>query len=348
MTDSVETNTPVLISVRQSTGVIELNRPKALNSLTPEMIDIIARAIKSWENDDAIEQIVVHTTNPKAFCAGGDVRYARDNILDGNAKLVDDFFANEYTLNGELSNYQKPIISIINGVVMGGGLGISLHGSHRVVTENAFASMPEMAIGYFTDVGVAHAAQRMVGTRGQASLALAKYWAITGYRMYAADMLWSGLATHVVPDAEEILEAIIADGVDAALEKHSYVPEGNAPLAGVIDEIESTFKHSTWPEIQDALKAANKDFAQDTAHYLASACPTSVVASNELFESHAQEDDIVKALQREESLGRYIRSREDFLEGVRAVLVEKTKDAAFDPADTAAVDRSAIDAALKN
>lgn len=348
MTDSVETNTPVLISVRQSTGVIELNRPKALNSLTPEMIDIIAEAIKSWENDDAIEQIVVHTTNPKAFCAGGDVRYARDNILDGNAKLVDDFFANEYTLNGELSNYQKPIISIINGVVMGGGLGISLHGSHRVVTENAFASMPEMAIGYFTDVGVAHAAQRMVGTRGQASLALAKYWAITGYRMYAADMLWSGLATHVVPDAEEILEAIIADGVDAALEKHSYVPEGNAPLAGVIDEIESTFKHSTWPEIQDALKAANKDFAQDTAHYLASACPTSVVASNELFESHAHEDDIVKALQREESLGRYIRSREDFLEGVRAVLVEKTKDAAFDPADTAAVDLSAIDAALKN
>ena len=348
MTDSVETNTPVLISVRQSTGVIELNRPKALNSLTPEMIDIIAEAIKSWENDDAIEQIVVHTTNPKAFCAGGDVRYARDNILDGNAKLVDDFFANEYRLNGELSNYQKPIISIINGVVMGGGLGISLHGSHRVVTENAFASMPEMAIGYFTDVGVAHAAQRMVGTRGQASLALAKYWAITGYRMYAADMLWSGLATHVVPDAEEILEAIIADGVDAALEKHSYVPEDNAPLAAVIDEIESTFNHSTWPEIQDALKAANKDFAQDTAHYLASACPTSVVASNELFESHAQEDDIVKALKREESLGRYIRSREDFLEGVRAVLVEKTKDAAFDPADTAAVDRSAIDAALKN
>ena len=348
MTDSVETNTPVLISVRQSTGVIELNRPKALNSLTPEMIDIIAEAIKSWENDDAIEQIVVHTTNPKAFCAGGDVRYARDNILDGNAKLVDDFFANEYTLNGELSNYQKPIISIINGVVMGGGLGISLHGSHRVVTENAFASMPEMAIGYFTDVGVAHAAQRMVGTRGQASLALAKYWAITGYRMYAADMLWSGLATHVVPDAEEILEAIIADGVEAALEKHSYVPEDNPPLAAVIDEIESTFNHSTWPEIQDSLKGANKDFAQDTAHYLASACPTSVVASNELFESHAQEDDIVKALKREESLGRYIRSREDFLEGVRAVLVEKTKDAAFDPADTAAVDRSAIDAALKN
>jgi enoyl-CoA hydratase/carnithine racemase len=216
-----------------------------------------------------------------------------------------------------------------------------------VVTENAFASMPEMAIGYFTDVGVAHAAQRMVGTRGQASPALAKYWAITGYRMYAADMLWSGLATHVVQDAEAILDAIVENGVDAALKQHSYIPDGEAPLAGVIDEIESTFNHATWPEIQEALKSADKEFAQDTAKYLAAACPTSVVASNELFESHLQEEDIVKALQREESLGRYIRSRGDFAEGVRAVLVDKTKDPAFNPEETAAVDLDAIHAALK-
>ena len=347
MTKSVDSIAPVLTSVRQRTGVIELNRPKALNSLNPEMIDIIAKAVKSWEDDDSIDQIVLYTTNPKAFCAGGDVRFARDNILIGDAQLVDDFFAAEYTLNGKLATYKKPLVSIIDGVVMGGGLGISLHGSHRVVTENAFASMPEMAIGYFTDVGVAHAAQRMVGTRGQASPALAKYWAITGYRMYAADMLWSGLATHAVQDAEAILNAIVADGVDAALKQHSYVPNGEAPLAGVIDEIESTFNHATWPEIQEALKSADKEFAQDTAKYLAAACPTSVVASNELFESHAQEEDIVKALQREESLGRYIRSRGDFAEGVRAVLVDKTKDAAFNPEETAAVDLDAIHAALK-
>ena len=115
----------------------------------------------------------------------------------------------------------------------------------------------------------------------------------------------------------------------------------------MIDEIESTFNHATWPEIQEALKSADKEFAQDTAKYLAAACPTSVVASNELFESHAQEEDIVKALQREESLGRYIRSRGDFAEGVRAVLVDKTKDAAFNPEETAAVDLDAIHAALK-
>ncbi|MDN6155261.1 MAG: 3-hydroxyisobutyryl-CoA hydrolase [Corynebacterium casei] len=347
MTETAESTAPVLTSVRQRTGLIELNRPKALNSLTPEMIDIIGDAVRAWENDDSIDQIVLYTTNPKAFCAGGDVRYARDNIVDGNAGVVDDFFASEYTVNGELSNCTKPLIAIINGVVMGGGLGISIHGSHRVVTENAFASMPEMSIGYFTDVGVSHAAQRMVGTRGKSSTALAKYWSITGYRMYAADMLWSGAATHVVKDADEILEAIIAHGVEAALEKHSYVPEEEAPLASVIEHIESTFNRATWAEIQEALKAADKDFANQTAEYLASACPTSVVASNELFEAHAKEDDIVEALKREESLGRYIRSREDFIEGVRAVLVEKTRDAAFNPADTAEVDLDAIHEALK-
>lgn len=347
MTETAESTAPVITSVRQSTGLIELNRPKALNSLTPEMIDIIGQAVRNWENDEAIDQIVLYTTNPKAFCAGGDVRYARDNIVDGNVGLVDDFFASEYTVNGELSNCTKPLVALINGVVMGGGLGISIHGSHRVVTENAFASMPEMAIGYFTDVGVAHAAQRMVGTRGQASTALAKYWAITGYRMYAADMLWSGVATHVVKNADEILEAIISEGVDAALDKHAYVPEDEAPLAGIIEHIESTFNHATWAEIQKALKAADKEFAQQTAELLAAACPTSVVASNELFEAHANEDDIVAALRREESLGRYIRSRGDFIEGVRAVLVEKTRDAAFNPADTAEVDLDAIHEALR-
>src|SRR5690625_634504 len=136
MTKSVDSTTPVLTSVRQRTGVIELNRPKALNSLNPELIDIIAKAVKTWEDDDSIDQIVLCTTNPKAFCAGGDVRFARDNILSGDAQLVDDFFAAEYTLTGKLATYKKPLVSIIDGVVMGGGLGISLHGSHRVVTRS--------------------------------------------------------------------------------------------------------------------------------------------------------------------------------------------------------------------
>src|SRR5699024_5702747 len=113
MTKSVDSTAPVLTSVRQRTGVIELNRPKALNSLNPEMIDIIAEAAQNWEDDDSIDQMVLYTTHPKAVCAGGDVRFARDNNLSGDAQVVDDFFAAEDTVNGKLATYKKPLVSII-------------------------------------------------------------------------------------------------------------------------------------------------------------------------------------------------------------------------------------------
>lgn len=228
------TSSPVLVSIRNHTGVIELNRPRALNSLNPEMLDIIRQALSQWRHNDEVEQVLVYSNSPKAFCAGGDVRAARDGVLAEKWAEVDEFFEGEYALNGDIAEYPKPYIAVIDGVAMGGGLGISAHGSHRVVTEKAFASMPEMAIGYVTDVGIAYMSQRMVGTRGEADPALAKFWGLSGYRMYAADMLWSGLATHVVNDADAFIEDVIADGVDAAIEKHAVEPEGQPELAGLI------------------------------------------------------------------------------------------------------------------
>lgn len=161
------TSSPVLVSIRNHTGVIELNRPRALNSLNPEMLDIIRQALSQWRHNDEVEQVLVYSNSPKAFCAGGDVRAARDGVLAEKWAEVDEFFEGEYALNGDIAEYPKPYIAVIDGVAMGGGLGISAHGSHRVVTEKAFASMPEMAIGYVTDVGIAYMSQRMVGTRGK-------------------------------------------------------------------------------------------------------------------------------------------------------------------------------------
>ena len=217
---------PIVSSIRNHTGDIELNRPKALNSLSPEMIDLIAAALDKWRADDEVEQVLLTSTNPKAYCAGGDVRLARDGIVDGNYDEVDDFFASEYTLNGDIAEYPKPVIALVDGIAMGGGLGVSAHGSHCVVTDKTFASMPEMNIGYVTDVGMAYAAQRAVGTRGKASPELAKFWGITGYRMYAADLLWSGLATHYVADAEAFAHAVIEQGMAAALAQHATEPAG--------------------------------------------------------------------------------------------------------------------------
>lgn len=346
-TASVKDTAPVLASVRNHTGVLELNRPKALNSLNPDMVHIIAKALEDWREDDSVEQVLVYSNSPKGFCAGGDVRFAREGILDGRTDEIDQFFADEYRMNAAISNYPKPYIAVIDGVAMGGGLGISAHGSHRVVTEKAFAAMPEMAIGYVTDVGVPYMSQRMVGTRAVASPALAKFWGITGYRMYAADMLWSGLATHVVDDASAVVEDIIADGVDAALARHARDKEQAAPLEELIESIEVVFAHQEWAEIQAALQSSQHRLLGDaTAELLSAASPTSVVAAAELYRAEEEAESIEKALASEESLGRYLRSLPDFAEGVRAVLVDKSKDAAFSPENVEDVDIEALRAHL--
>lgn len=332
------TTDPVLVSVRNHTGVLELNRPKALNSLTPDMIDIIRRSLEEWAKDDTIEQVLIHSASEKAFCAGGDVRHAREGIAEGKLEDVDAFFASEYLTNGDIAEFPKPYIAVIDGVVMGGGLGISLHGSHRVVTERAFASMPEMNIGYVTDVGVAYAAQRMVGTRGVASPGLAKFWGISGYRMYAADMLWTGVATHVVKDASELIEAAIDRGIDAALVDLALpAPQDPAPLEQVAKDLEETFALPTWKEISAELET-RPQIAGEVKRLMAGACPAAIIAANELFEAEARLDDIREALLLELKLGMHMYRRPDFSEGVRAVLVDKTQDAKFDPATTQEVD----------
>lgn len=347
MTDK-DTQAPVLTRVVNGTGVLELNRPKALNSLNPDMIHIINETLAEWKDDDSVKQVLVYTENPKAFCAGGDVRYARDAMLEGRAEDADDFFRDEYTMNELIANYPKPYIAVWDGIIMGGGLGISAHASHRITTANAWASMPEMAIGYITDVGVPYMSQRMVGTRGKASPAIAKFWALTGYRMKAADMLWTGLATHYVEDAAAVVEAIIADGVDAALEAHAAEYTEPAPLAQLADAIESTFTRTDWAEIQGALgNHSDEEFVGQVQKLMAKASPSAVVAANELFNASETAGSIREELDMEVRLGEWARRQHDFSEGVRAVLVDKDQDAKFDPATVEEVDVEPIRAALR-
>ena len=337
----------VILDVRNSTGVVELNRPKALNSLNPEMVDKIVEGLNQWRDDDAIEQVLFVSRSPKAYCAGGDVRAAREGLLDGKVAEVDQFFEDEYAMNAQLAHYPKPVIALLDGIVMGGGVGISVHGSHRIVTDKTFASMPEMNIGYVTDVGAGFAAQRVVGTCGKSSPALAKFWALTGYRMYAADLLYSGLATHYVKDAEAVEKDIVERGIDAALGEHSTQPGEAAPLAEIIDDIEAVFSAPTWEEISNRLaQAGNEDLARKVAELTQAASPTSLVAAAELLAAEERADSVDDALAMENALGKYLRGLPDFREGVRAVLVDKTQDATFTPAAISDVDVEGIRAAL--
>lgn len=336
-TATPETDPEIRSYVRGGTGVLELNRPRALNSLNPAMIAGLSRALTAWETDDAVTQVLIYSTSERGFCAGGDVRFARAEILAGNEPAVDEFFRSEYELNHLIANYPKPYVSLIDGVVMGGGWGVSLHGSHRVITERAFAAMPEMAIGYFTDVGVAYASQRM----GPASPALAAFIGLSGARLNPADMLWSGVATHFISsrNLQNFMDAMIERGIGAALAENTVAPPQDPEWETHREAIEACFAGDSWAEIDAALEAhPDTVFREKVRELMSMASPTSVVATAEFFRACRTAPDLRTALDLEVVLGEALRREPDFVEGVRAVLVDKDRQPDFSPAETDAVD----------
>ena len=331
--------TDQLVIARQehTTGVLELNRPRALNSLTSDMVRIIDQHLAEWATDPQITQVLIYSNSPKTFCAGGDVRLAREYLLAGTPELADEFFAAEYVMNGNIAHFPKPYIALIDGITMGGGLGISAHGSHRIVTENALAAMPEMAIGFMPDVGMSYMMQHMVGTYGRKSPAVARFLAITGYRLDPADMLYVGLANHYVShqNLDALHRDIIQHGVDKALTTYQETPSENPQLKTHIDGIEAAFGHPTWDEIDHHLTGELRDLVHQ---HIAHASPSAIVAALELITAAGTKADIRHELALEIPFGEYIRRQPDFAEGVRAVLVDKRPDAQFQPKTFADVD----------
>lgn len=339
MTDSVIKN------VSGRTGRLTLNRPKALNSLDLPMVRLIREGLDAWRDDDAVEQVVVVSEHPKAFCAGGDVRQVREAQLAGGTAAGDEFFVEEYEMNAEIAEYPKPYVAVIDGIAMGGGLGVSLHGSHRVVTERASAAMPEMAIGFVPDVGISWFSQRVATAAGHPEPAIARFLGLSGHRLDAADLLWSGWATHFVPhdSLEGFLRAVDADGIDAALDEFAADPAGagESTLAWLAPCVREVFGFDTWREISAALEGGtcSGEERQVIGELLASASPASLVAGAELYAANAAEGvDLRAGLRNEFALGRILRADPNFAEGVRAVLVDKDRNPSWHPATTGDVD----------
>lgn len=338
-TDSKVVNT----FVRNSTGVIELNRPKALNSLNQEMVDLIQEALDKWIDDDAVHRVLIYSTSDRAFCAGGDVRAVRDAILDGNIEAGDRYFVEEFVMNDDLGTFPKPIVSVIDGVVMGGGLGVSVHGSHRVITEKVFAAMPEMAIGYTPDVGFSYFIQRV------ASPAVGKFLAVTGWRMSPADMLWAGVATDFIEskDVEAFQQTVIERSLEEALDEFRSQPEEESELARIAPQVEATFNSGSWKLIDDALNAhSDQTFVDRVRDLMGAASPSAVVAAIVLMEANRDVVTLREGLDNELVMSLHMLRQPDFVEGVRAVLVDKDRDAAFDPASFDQVDESKFRALL--
>ena len=312
---------PTLIARRQGRiGRITLNRPKALNALDLSMVRAIAAAVGPWRDDPSIHAVVLEASEGRAFCAGGDIRALRADVIAGDHAGVERFFAEEYALNLVIGRFPKPWISLIDGLCMGGGIGLSVHGTARVATENAVFAMPETAIGMFPDVGATYALPRL---RGNWGLVLA----LTGQRVTAADALWLGLATHYVPAAAlaGLADRIAEDG-PACLAMAALAPPPSA-LAG--QDI-SAFDEPGVPAIMAALEAAGTEWSRATLATLYAASPTALLATYAIVRAGAHRT-LEQCLQAELALTRHITRHPDLAEGVRAMVVDKDRAPRWTP-----------------
>jgi enoyl-CoA hydratase len=332
MTDADAT---VLATTDRGVGRIVLNRPRALNALDLPMIEQMAAALARFRDDDAVRLVIIEGAGGRAFCAGGDVRAIRANSLAGEFAASEAFFTAEYALNQAIADFPKPYVALIDGISMGGGMGVSIHGSHRVVTEACVMAMPETTIALFPDIGASFFLPRLPDGIG--------LWAaLTSARLGPGDALAAGLATHFVPRATlgSLTEALAADGIAAvAAHARDCPPETlDGPTRAAIARC---FGQASVPAIVAALAAEDTDWACAQLAALRAASPTSLFVSVEVLRRGAT-STLAQALATELALTRHVTRHPDFIEGVRAQVIDKTRDPAWQPATIEAVDAAAI------
>lgn len=332
---------PSVSFIESGVGRIFLNRPTVLNSLNEAMVREIHADLERWRTAD-LKAIIIASSRPKTFCAGGDVKEIRRLSLSGETEKIDAFFRQEYRLNAAIANHPTPIISLIDGVCMGGGMGISMHGRFRVVTDAVKMAMPETAIGFFPDVGASFFLPRLPGAIGH-------YLGLTGSTIDHRDALYCGLATHRLPSAEFAeLPALIAQNSDIPLASilsrfdvsgndHDSAAVNIGELESHRHEIDRCFGAPSFDEITSRLRSEGSAWAERVLSVLASRSPQSLRVTDALLRwgtEHTLEDCLAIELR----LARAIASTRDFTEGVRTVLVDKDSTAAWQEA-TEDVDR---------
>ena len=315
----------VLFERRGRIGLITLNRPKALNALTLEMVRAMTPQLKAWAIDEHVKAVVVRSTGERAFCAGGDIRALYQSGVD-KTPYASRFWAEEYRLNTLIKEYPKPYVALVQGIVMGGGVGLSVHGTYRVACETTVFAMPETGIGLFPDVGGTYFLPRLSGRTGM-------YLALTGARIKTADVRHLGIATHVAQyaDYEGIIEALAGGSdVDAALRPYAD-PASDAPIAALAHAIDAHFGGESVEEIVASLAADPSEWSQATSQTIRSKSPTSLkIAFRQMQEGRlATFRDCMKL---EYRITERIQQGVDFYEGVRATIIDKDGAPKWSPA----------------
>jgi enoyl-CoA hydratase len=324
---------PELIVRREGVaGVIRLNRPKALNALTLEMGRGIVTALDGFEADPSVALVLLEGAGERGLCAGGDIRGLYESARTGG-DLGKVFWREEYILNARIASFPKPYVAFMDGIVMGGGVGLSAHGSHRIVTEKSKVGMPEVSVGFFPDVGGTWLLSRAPGELGT-------YYGLTGTTMTGADAVYAHLADVLIasgkwPDLRQALtqapEAADAGAVRAIIDGFAS-PNAAAPIAAQQRLIDALFGHDSIEEIVTALAHHTSEFAQGSLQTILGNSPTGLKLTLKLLRMARNSSSLEQCLSREYAAALEIFVNHDFPEGIRAAVIDKDRNPQWQPA----------------
>ena len=341
----------ILFDVAKGWGTITLNRPDQLNALTLNMVQRMARQLSAWREDDAVKAVIVRAVPGRAFCAGGDIRALYEMRQADDIDGCMEFFGAEYLNNWRVAEFPKPFVALIDGAVMGGGVGISMHGDFRVATENALFAMPECGIGLYPDVGATYMLPHLEGAIGM-------WLGLTGTRLAAADMVRLGLATHTV-QAEGIGDVLASleniewgedhrSDVKRALDMWHVTPPGETPALDHLTNINEAFALDSSDDILRALDTMRDDsWAAGQRAAIERACPLSIRVTHRAMKK-GERMDMTEALQMEYALTRRFVEEGIFIEGVRAQIIDKDRQPVWPHASIKDVGRGEVDAMFRD
>ena len=329
----------VILSTEGKAGRVRLNRPQALHALNTGMCAAMLDALQRWEADPAIEAVIIDHAEGRGFCAGGDIRMLAASGAQGGDEARG-FFRTEYQLNHKLFSYAKPIVAFMDGITMGGGVGISQPARFRVATENTRFAMPESGIGLFPDVGGGWYLARLPGRTGQ-------YLALTGHRLDGAECQALGLATHYLPSAalsEAKARIIAAPGEIASILAELSAPAPDARLLAHREAIDRLFAADKLEDVLAALEADGGDWAAQQRATLATKSPQAMKVALRQLKEGAQMPDFAAEMAQEFAIASRVVVLPDFQEGVRAVIIDKDNAPNWNPATPDGVTEAMLDA----
>ncbi|AYJ07689.1 enoyl-CoA hydratase/isomerase family protein [Mycobacterium avium] len=327
----------VLTEVDGNVGLITLNRPKAINSLNQPMIDALSAVLTDWARDDKVRAVLLSGAGERGLCAGGDVvsiyHSARKDGVEARR-----FWRDEYQLNAQISEFAKPYVAVMDGIVMGGGVGVSAHANTRVVTDTSKVAMPEVGIGFIPDVGGVYLLSRAPGGLGL-------HAALTGAPFSGADAIAMGFADHYVPhaDVEAFRRAVAADGVESALAKYAVEPPPGE-LAAQRDWIDECYAGQTVEDIVAALRAHGAGPAHDAADLIATRSPIALSVTLAAVRRAADLPTLKDVLVQDYRVSSASLRSHDLVEGIRAQLIDKDRNPQWSPARLADVTAADVEA----